>query len=96
MSDLATIGMISGLGVINIWVYFYMDNSIESRAEAIVTGVIRGVAVSTKHRRILLHLRWFGAMASVVGYFGLVTIAFVLIGRIAKAEEVALLAYLCA
>ena len=41
MSDLATIGMISGLGVINIWVYFYMDNSIESRAEAIVTGVIR-------------------------------------------------------
>jgi len=96
MSDLAALGMISALGAVNVSLYFFMDNSIESRAEGIVTGVVRGVAVTNEHRRIMLNLRWFGAMAIVIGYFMIVTIAYVLIDRHVNAEEVKLFAYLCA
>ena len=96
MSDFAQLGVIGALAVANVWLYFYMDNSIERRADGIVTAVIRGVPVSIKHRRMLLHLRWFGGMAIVVGYSGLTTTALVLIARSARSEEVALLAYLFA
>ena len=80
----------------NVWLYFYVDNSIERRADAIVTGIIRGVTVPIKHRRILLHLRWFGATAIVVCYYALTTVALVLFARNASSEKVALLAYLFA
>ena len=73
MSDFAQIGIIGALAVANVWLYFYIDNSIERRADGIVTGVIRGVLVAVKHRRMLLHLRWFGGMAIVVNYYGLTT-----------------------
>ena len=93
MSSVATAGMIVALAIANLFFYFFLDKWIQDRVAAILTGVLQGVSIPTKDRRMLLRTSWVGGMAGGIGFCLFNAVWFVVIGQQIDTEEVRLLAY---
>jgi hypothetical protein len=96
MSDVATAGMILALAVLALSYYFFLDKWIQNRVAAILTGVLEGVSISTKDRRMLLRTSWLGCIAGGIGSFLVIAIMWVLIGRQVANEDLRQLAFFSA
>jgi hypothetical protein len=96
MSDFAATGALVGLIIANAFVFVYMDAWVQNRSDAIITGVIRGVPVSVKHRRYLLQTRFLIHGAALISIEGCLVIGWMVVGRNAGVEELKLIAYLAA
>jgi hypothetical protein len=68
MSTFAALGMMVALMIANALVFILMDAWIQNRSDAIVSGVIRGVPVSVRHRRYLLQTRFLIHGATLIAY----------------------------
>jgi hypothetical protein len=66
MSDFNTTVVLMALVLANMSFHFFMDRLIRDRADAVVTGVIRGVAVPSKHRWLVLQNSWLPAVAALI------------------------------
>jgi hypothetical protein len=93
MSDLTSILVMTAIGVGQIYLYWFVDRTLRDRLDVVVSGVVRGVAVSNDHRRLSLwlsySLRVWGAAGGqiVLGIFWLVA------ANNAAADDVRLLLY---
>ena len=96
MSDEYAIGLIVALAIVATFLYARMDAWAQTRGDAIVSGIVRGVPVSIAHRRFLIYIRWTPAIACLLGMMALVSIGWLLIGRNVNSEEVRLFAYFAA
>jgi len=94
MSDLEAIGLITAVILVGAFLYFYADRWLEERVDTIVTGVVRGVAVSVEHRRMLLQTRVKFLVVIIIFLLALVSLGLWLIGRTVSTEGLALYAYL--
>lgn len=96
MSDFSAAGAVVGLIVANAFVFVYMDAWVQNRSDAIITGVIRGVPVSVKHRRYLLQTRFLIHGATLISIEGCLVVGWMVVGGNAGVEELKLTAYLAA
>jgi hypothetical protein len=96
MSTFAALAMMVALMIANALVFILMDAWVQNRSDAIVSGVIRGVPVSVRHRRYLLQTRFLIHGATLITIEGCLLIGWMLIGRNAGVEELKLIAYLVA
>jgi len=94
MSDWLAIGMMMGVGLANMAIYFAWSKWLDERTDAIVSGLVAGVPVSLQHRWIILQESWMRSMALVLSSELVLSAGFAAIGRAADAEEVKLYAYL--
>jgi len=94
MSDFNAVGLVMVLVIANTSLHFFMDKLVRHRADAVVTGIIRGVLVPTKHRWLVLQNSWLPAIAALIVFESGMTLGWILLGRNAGTEEVKLLAYL--
>ena len=95
MSNLEVVGMIMALGIAHLYLYVYANTWLQDLNDMIATGVVRGVAVSLKRRRLMLNANWVVAAGIVVNFMFLFSIGYALIGQYAV-EGVKMLAYLFA
>jgi hypothetical protein len=96
MSNFAATGLILGLFVANAFLIVVLARWVNSVADTIVTGVVRGVRVPISHRRRILQVNF---LTNASGYFAAaaaITIAWIVMGRSAAHEEVRWVAYLFA
>jgi len=96
MSSFNAFGLFMVVGILYIYVRFFLDRLVRDRADAVVTGVIRGVSVPTKHRWLVLQNSWLPAIAALIVFDSATTLGWILLGRNAGAEEAKLFAYLLA
>lgn len=71
MSDLNVIGMILAILIATTFVSFYGTKCAHNRSDAMITGMVRGVSVTTKDRWLILAQEWL-PMASGVAVFDLI------------------------
>jgi len=62
MSSFNSFGLFMVVGILYIYVRFFLDRLVRDRADAVVTGVIRGVSVPTKHRWLVLQNSWLSSV----------------------------------
>jgi len=96
MSDFTIVLLLMGLILVAMYVWFSVDKLIERRADAIVTGVLEGVAIPIEHRRYKLVNTWTRAMGAAIGYQTIMAIGGVVLARTVSGEEVQTFAYLVA
>jgi hypothetical protein len=95
MSNLEVVGMLMALGIAHTYLFIYANLWLQDLNDMIATGVVRGVAVSLKRRRLMFNANWVVAAGIVVNFNFLFSIGYALIGQYAV-EGVKMFAYLCA
>jgi hypothetical protein len=58
MSNTATAGLAMALALLTMAMYVYVDKWVQTQTDAVVSGVVRGVAVSAYYRRKGILVRW--------------------------------------
>jgi hypothetical protein len=96
MSDLTVIALIAAIVIAGYFVFLSADKWTHERGDALATGVLRGVPMSSKHRWLLLFQSWLPNALGVTLFSLFVTLALVAIARDADNRLVESLAYLCA
>ena len=96
MSDFTRLVLIFAISIPHMFLYLAYEKWLQDRAEAISTGVVRGVSVSTKHRRMLVLNSWASAVFGWLGAQSVWTIGYLLLARSVDTEEVKLFVYLIA
>jgi hypothetical protein len=86
MSDFMRLVLIFAISIPHMFLYLAYEKWLQDRAEAISTGVVRGVSVSTKHRRMLVLNSWLSAFAGWLGAQSIWTIGYLLLARSADTE----------
>jgi predicted secreted protein len=94
MPDQYPIELLVALFFASIFVYAYLDSMVRLEANPVVTGVIQGVPISAKYRRLLLHSRWVGSVAVTIAYLCTVAMGFALTGMDIDAEKPRLFAWM--
>jgi hypothetical protein len=82
--------------VAHIYVYILMDGWMQRRSDAVVTGVIGGVALPMRHRWMILHVRWVPLVVGIISWQTVLGMLWMLIGERAADQNVGLVAYLFA
>jgi len=67
VSHLTTILVVIAICQVQIFVWWFIDRILRDRVDAIVSGVVRGVAVPKEHRRLSL---WFSYLIHIAGAVG--------------------------
>jgi len=88
MPDSITVQLIMAIGISNVFLYLFIDKWIHRLADAVITGVVGGVSLSTKHRRLLFMLSWVSALSVGIGAQTVYTIGYFLLSRNASTETV--------
>jgi len=96
MSNLNAILLILALSIPAVFIYLVMDRLVIDRADAVATGIVRGVPVSIEYRRFLLNITWATTVGVLVAFQSIITIGWTLVGKNVNAEEASLYAYLMA
>jgi predicted secreted protein len=94
MPDQYPIELLVALFFASIFVYSYLDRMVGLEANPVVTGVIQGVPISAKYRRLHLHTRWLNSVTVTIAYLCTVAIGFALIGMDIDAEKPRLFAWM--
>ena len=96
MSVPITLAITGALFVSFAFLVFYSTARFNDRGHEILTGVVAGVPISTRYRRLLLWVTWLPQVAgAVVGQIIFVAM-FVVVARQAGNADTQTLAYLCA
>jgi predicted secreted protein len=96
MSVPITLAITGALFVSFAFLVFYSTARYNDRGHEILTGVIAGVPISTRYRRLLLWVTWLPQVAaSVIGEI-IFAMMFVVLARQAGDADVRALAYSCA
>jgi len=94
MSDFTEVAILIALFVAGAFVYVLMDRLIQGHYDAIETGVIRGVSMSIRYRRLLLTTRLVPAIFVLVFILSFIAIGYMLLAKSIDDEDVRLFAYL--
>ena len=86
MPDSVTVQLIMAIGIPNVFLYVFIDKWMHNRADAVATGVVRGVAVPTDHRQLLLIMSWGTAFAVGIGAQSVFSIGYWLLSKDASTD----------
>lgn len=95
MSNLDTIFLILGLGLGNIFLWWFVDRVLWERLNAVASGVVRGIPMSKEYRRMAL---WFFSMyvgGAVGGHLAL-GVFWLVAAKNAAAQDVKVILYVAA
>jgi predicted secreted protein len=76
----------------SVWV----SKTINDRQDEILTGVVKGVPVSTKYRWIMLFTNWLPFVVFLVAFLFVMALGLLELARGAEDERIRLLGYACA
>jgi hypothetical protein len=95
MSNLNTILVILGLGLGNIFLWWFVDQILWQRLDAVASGVVRGIAMSKEYRRVAL---WFYSMyvGGAIGGHAALGVFWLVAAQNAAAQEVKVILYVAA
>jgi phage shock protein PspC (stress-responsive transcriptional regulator) len=93
MSDLAAIVLIMVIGLAHFYVFILLDRMRKERENEIITGVIGGVAVSTRYRWLSLYTSWISPATMQLGISVLMVIVYLVMAENVDDEGVRLVAY---
>jgi hypothetical protein len=96
MSNLNDIGLIAAITIAGYFVVLTAERWIHARGDALATGLMSGVPISTKHRWLLLFNNWLPNALGVVLFSLIVALVLIAIAREANDRFVEFVAYLCA
>jgi hypothetical protein len=96
MSDLNAIGMILALMLAGTFVTFYATKWIHVRSDAITTGIVRGVPISTKERWMKLFHDWLPMAFGIAIVDLILAVGFLEIAKGFTDEGIRLVAWLSA
>ena len=75
MSNLNTIGLIAAVLIGSYGVFLFADRWIHNRGDAIATGLVHGVRLTTKHSWLMFINNWLMAVLSLIMFSLLVSFA---------------------
>lgn len=93
MSNLEAIRLILLLFLASNFVTVYMATHLHFRSDALTTGVLRGVTISLKERRMILFQEWLPLISVIAGLDLILALGFAEIAA-AVDESIAMLAWL--
>ena len=96
MSNLNDIGLIAAITIAGYFVVLTAERWIHARGDALATGLMSGVPISTKHRWLLLFNNWLPNALGVAIFSLVVALVLIAIAREANDRFVEVVAYLCA
>jgi predicted secreted protein len=96
MSSFTEVVLITAVFSPGMYIYLLLDRMRKDRENEIVTGVVRGVGVSTLYRRISLYSYWATAVCVQLGYTLISIIAFLVMAENVDDEGAKLVAYMFA
>ena len=94
MSHLTTILVIIAVCLVQIFVWWFVDGILRDRIDAIVSGVVRGVAIPKEHRRLSLWLSYLIHIAGAAGGQFAAGLGWLVAANAAGEDDVRLLCYL--
>jgi len=96
MSNFNDIGLIAAVTIAGYFVALTAERWIHERGDALATGLMRGVPMSTKHRWLLLFNNWLPNALGVAVFSLCVALTLIAIAREASDRLVEVVAYLSA
>jgi len=93
MSDFNAVILILACSLADLFIYLYLDRSLETKTNIVVTGFVGGVRVPTEHRWMLL-TRILPLIGIQIFMHGLAAFGMWLLAHYVSTDEVATLAYL--
>lgn len=93
MSNLEAIRLILLLFLASNFVTVYMATHLHFRSDALTTGVLRGVTISLKERRMILFQEWLPLISVIAGLDLILALGFAEIAA-AVDESIAMIAWL--
>lgn len=96
MSNISAIGLIMGTGIALFVGVNYVVKIANERLDEVVTGVVKGMPVSAKHRSIMFYNEWLPTMSSLSAFSLLAALLYLGIAREMSSVEVRWLAYIVA
>lgn len=92
MSDFAGLAMVFAIAIANVFLYALVYKWMQGFADTIDTGVLRGVPVSTKYRRLLLGTSWMQCVGLGLGFQSIFSVGYLTLAGMASAPEVRMFA----
>ena len=96
MSDLSILAVTGALFSFFSFLVYYSTAKVNNRGHEILTGVVAGVPVSTRYRRLLLWITWLPQIAGHLVGSAIFAGMFVALARQAGGADVRTIAYACA
>lgn len=96
MSILEEIGLNLAITIPYVLLTVLVDRWIQNRSDAIVSGVVRGVTVSIKHRWSLLYMRLLPNIVVGILFHGMMALGWLIVASNMSSEEVRRFSYLMA
>ena len=96
MEDFSAMSLVFGFGLLNGFLYMLMDKWVEDRADAVASGVSRGVPLSIRHRWWNLQIRFVICAGTATTMLGMFAAGWFMIGRNASLEDARWFAYTAA
>ncbi|UCD23548.1 MAG: hypothetical protein JSW51_10955, partial [Gemmatimonadota bacterium] len=96
MSVLNEIGLNLAILIPYVLLTVLVDRWIQHRSDAIVSGVVRGVTVSVKHRWSLLYMRLLPNIVVGILFHGMMALGWLIVASNMSSEEVRRFSYLMA
>ncbi len=96
MSNEHAIALIAAYFFPGVYIYLLLDRMIKDRENEIVTGVVRGVGVSTVYRRFSLYAHWGATVILRLGFLFPLIVAYLVTAENVDDEGVKLVAYMAA
>jgi hypothetical protein len=93
MSSFTEVVLITAVTSPGMYIYLLLDRMIKDRESEIVTGIVRGVTVSTVYRRFSLYTYWAAPVIIRLGYTLVWIIAFLVMAENVDDEGAKLVAY---
>jgi hypothetical protein len=95
MSELAPFALIAVVLTLSAFAIIFSDRWWHNRKEAIATGVSNGVAISGRHRWLMLYNQWVLLGVSITTYAAIMAFLFAQVGEVADTSGLRTAAYLC-
>lgn len=96
MSDAEAIAIMLGLYLFGSVLFLAHDRWANNRSDIIVTGILRGIPISARHRRIMITQMLIPIAVSLIILLVIACLAFVILSRSFSSELVSTFALVCA
>jgi hypothetical protein len=93
MSDATAMSLLVGIFFVGFFGAYYSTKVANDRMDEILVGIVRGMAVSTKHRKLMLYNQWMPMISVLAGVSVISAFIFLQIGNATSTQGVRYVAY---
>ena len=96
MSDLAALLSILVTVIVTFFGSYWVNSVINDRGDEILSGVVKGIPVSTRTRWLMLYTQWLPYTAFFIVFLSVIGLGFLEVGREIEHPRIKLVGYMCA